>query len=127
MVLVLTHPKKGIMPLTFELDLKKSGICQDTVFKFLNERTMLNMFFAKFKQLDPDVIIVRFTKFILIYFQSHDASSQISLLMARAEKYSIKTWSFISRLNRAQLPGRLCKTKAGQWELVAGRSVLCSK
>jgi hypothetical protein len=49
------------------------------------------------------------------------------LLVSRAEKYSIKTLSFISRLNRTQAPGRFLKTKAGQWELMAGRSVLCSK
>lgn len=125
----MTNPKKGAMPLSFDAQLKNAKINPDSVKKFPNERVLLNSFFAKLKQLDPDIFIVsrRLIKFYAFIFQLHDASAQLLLLVLRAEKYSIKTWSFISRLNQSQTPSRLCKTKTGQWELVAGRSVLCSK
>jgi len=111
----LTHPKNGALPMTLKSELDKAGISQESVRTFKSERVLLNSFFAKLKQLDPDVII------------AHDASAQISLLMSRVEKYGIKTWSFISRWNRHDAPNSLRKTKTSQLELMAGRSVLCSK
>ncbi|KAI6182816.1 DNA polymerase [Aphelenchoides bicaudatus] len=111
----MTNPKKGVIPLTFDVQLKNANIKPESVQKVQNERVLLNLFFAKMKQIDPDIITM------------HDSHAQLSLLISRVEKYTIRTWHFISRLAQYQQPGRLFKTKAGQWELVAGRSVLCSK
>lgn len=59
--LVMTHPKNGVMPLTVDAELKRLGISEESVRKIQNERAMLNLFFANFKQYDPDVIIVSFS------------------------------------------------------------------
>jgi DNA polymerase elongation subunit (family B) len=56
--LVMTNPKKGVIPLSFDAQLKNAKINPESVKKFINERVLLNSFFAKLKQLDPDIVIV---------------------------------------------------------------------
>lgn len=47
------------MPLTFDAELKRLNLASDAVNKTPNERALLNLFFAKIKQFDPDIIIVK--------------------------------------------------------------------
>jgi DNA polymerase elongation subunit (family B) len=67
----MTNPRKGVIPLSFDAQLKNAKINPDSVKKFLNERVLLNSFFAKLKQLDPDIVIVssKFVSNINLFFR----------------------------------------------------------
>lgn len=56
----MTNPKRGVMPLSFDAQLKSAKIEPESVKKLPNERVLMHSFFAKLKQLDPDVLIVCF-------------------------------------------------------------------
>lgn len=109
----VTKPEKGTLPLNYDLVLTKEKL-NDKVFVGVNEKALLNMFLAKFKQLDPDILV------------THDSSVQLALLVSRLEKYKITTWSFISRLHRDNID-KFLNNKNDQWKLMAGRLMICSK
>jgi DNA polymerase elongation subunit (family B) len=46
------------MPLNFDTEVEKMGAVSNSISKMPSERALLNLFFARLKQLDPDVIIV---------------------------------------------------------------------
>ena len=92
---VFTPPKQGALSISWAAELKAAGLNTDCIFKSDNERALLSQFLAKFKQLDPDVIVVRrfktkccFKIWKLIYLGSRHACAVDASYLARRKVQS---------------------------------------
>ncbi|CAB3401796.1 unnamed protein product [Caenorhabditis bovis] len=111
---LVTRPVGGTLPFDIKKRLESeqlSGIATTTA----NEKALLTLFLAKLNQIEPDIIV------------GHDLSAMVSILVSRLEKLKIPNWSRMSRLKRTINIGKVGHSKAGQWELTAGRLLLDSK
>ncbi|CAD5206856.1 unnamed protein product [Bursaphelenchus okinawaensis] len=108
----IAKPTKGTLPIALNDVLKQKNMT-DKVFIQQNERALLAAFLVKFKEMDPDLVVM------------HDAEEHLEFLKNKLTKHKISTYNFLSKMKRL-LPIDKIK-KYNMNVLTAGRLILCSK
>uniref|UniRef100_A0A1I7XQC9 DNA polymerase n=1 Tax=Heterorhabditis bacteriophora TaxID=37862 RepID=A0A1I7XQC9_HETBA len=111
---LVTKPFGGILPFDLKEYVKLHGLA-DIISTASNEKALLSLFLAKIQKYEPDILV------------GHDLTSAINMLISRLDKLKVVNWSRTSRLRRTVNISKLSNSKAGQWELTAGRMLVDSR